>query len=799
MPVLLCLLLVPGLACQKGVEDRLEEVRALQDLGAWEDSVAELRAILEESPDHPEGNYLLGVAQLRQGHPSLAVWPLQMAQRDPALAAEAHLELAVAYAGLRQFPLAIEAAGRVVEADSVDPEDRAQAHRLRAGVFWEEGQLDEALAEAERLVELRPRDATALALRANVLVDAGQHGEAEEVLRSMWQAEPGEFPSEAVVQAGLGLVRLFGNELEDQETATDQIEEVLERYPDDLGAVQFAAAFFDGREDSERADAVVRAALELAPTDLELRTFAASRLAAQGQVDEGEALLEEGTELLESPSAWLALERYRRQIGDVAGALEAIERTLALLPEATDPLRFEHGDLLITHGDLGRAREVAEALGDSVYADILRGRLAFEQRRYAEALEHLDAGLRRWPNNPGARHLAGKAAFVTGDLDRALSDLREAVRATVGNSDAGLDLARIHMGRGEPDKALPFAMRTFNGSRGPNGDPARAREALRVAVEALAEQGRIQEARQRATVLASLPGGAPAAVEAMASLVERTRGPDAAADFVLQTSLDLADPANAAVLRVLGQYLVEADRVDEALEQVEAALEKHPEAAELHDARGRVLVHARRPEDARKAFERALELEAGHAPALEGLARLAQAAGDPARSRELFDRAAEVAPESADYAYAAAQIALAQGDEAAAEARLREALRRDAAHAAASNDLAWILAERGEQLEEALALARRAAAGSPTANVLDTLGWVQLQRGEAEAALATLERAHALAPESPSIAYRLGLALAEVGRTDRARALLERALASGAFPESEAAREQLVRLGDSDS
>jgi len=796
---LLSLLLLPALGCQQTVEERMEQVRALHELGSWEESADELRAVLEEQPDHPEANYLLGVSQLRQGQASLAIWPLQMAKRDPELAVDADLMLAIAYLSLEQYELAIESAGQVLEAGPESTEQRAQAHRMRARAYWEQDRAEDALEDTTQLVALRPDDPSALALHANAQVGAGRHEEAEQTLRSMWEAEPDRFPTAAVAQAGLGLVRLFGDELEQPEAAERQLEAVLERHPANPTVVREAVSFFDEREAPERASEVLQEALEVAPTDLELRILAAHRRGAQGEIEEGEALLVEGTELLGSPTAWLALERYRRQHGDLVGALEAVERTLELVPEPTAALRFKHADLLISNAALDRAESVAAELGDSVYGDVIRGRLAFERGRYEEALEHLDAGLQRWPNNPGARHLAGKAAFVLGRLDRALSDLKEAVRATLGNSDAGLDLARIHLARGEPEKAAPFALRTFRGSNGPGGDPARAREALLLAVEALGEQGRVQQARQRAAQLAALPEGARPAALALGSLLAKARGPGAAADLLAQTELDLTDPENAVVLRALGQYQVDAGRAEEAVQQVEAALEASPEVPAFHDALGRVLVHAGRPADARRAFERALELDPEHAPALEGLARIAQAEGELARARELLDRAADTDAENAEYVYAAAQLALASGDAAGAEERLRETLQREPSHPQASNDLAWILAERGEQLDDALVLARRAAAARPTANVLDTLGWVQLRRGEAQAALETFERAHALDPESASIAYRLGLALAEVGQTDRARSLLEQALASGAFPESEEAREQLARLDGSGS
>jgi len=793
------LVLAFSLACQKSVEDRLEEVRAFHELGAWDQATEELQSILDEHPDHAEANQLLGITQLRQGRPSLAVWPLQMATRDPELALESHIQLAAAYLQLDQTSLAIQSAEWVLErAHEAEDDFRPAVLHLLARAYLAQEKPERALEAAEQLVELRPEDPGALALRASVLVEAGRFDEAEGVLRSMWEGST-DLSESVSLRAALGLVSLYQRHLEDPEAAEGLLEEMQRRWPGEGLVVRAAVEFFDAREEPERGNAVLQQAIEAEPTNLELRKMAAERLVRQERPGEAEGILIEATEFLDSPEAWLALEDFRRRYGEPRDALAALERALELLPEPTDVLRFKHADLLLSNGQIDRAQEVVEELGDSVYAQVARGRIAFERGEHARALDLLDEGLRRWPNNPGARLLAGRAALAVGELDRALSDLREAVRATRGNTDAGLELARLHLARGESQLAFQFAASTFTGSSGANGDPDRVRSALILLVQALTEQGNYVEARKRATILAGLPEGEVPALLGLAAVAEKARGPEAAAAILSRVKRDLGDAENLPLLRALGQYLVDAGQPEEALRYVNAALENHPDVAELHEVRGRLLLHAGRLEGARRAFEAALERDPAHAPALVGLGHLEDAAGSSDRAHEYFERSAAADPGDPEAPYAGARMALAQGDLALAERRLREALERDPTHPEASNDLAWILAERGESLDEALRLARRAAAFRPTANVLDTLGWVELRRGEAEKAVETLERAHGLEPESPSIAYRLALALGRTGREDRARVLLREALSAGAFPEASQAREQLARLGGEQS
>jgi len=68
------------------------------------------------------------------------------------------------------------------------------------------------------------------------------------------------------------------------------------------------------------------------------------------------------------------------------------------------------------------------------------------------------------------------------------------------------------------------------------------------------------------------------------------------------------------------------------------------------------------------------------------------------------------------------------------------------------------------------------------------------QRGENERAVDVLEQAIAVSGASPSIHYHLAVALGKSGKIERARDLLRSALATGDFPEAEAARQLLANL-----
>jgi tetratricopeptide (TPR) repeat protein len=90
--------------CGASPEKLLEEVRAMQDVGEFAESVEPLRKVLERSPGHPEANYRLGLALVQSGQTNSALWRLERAAESPDFAIAANLALVSLYLGLRPRP-----------------------------------------------------------------------------------------------------------------------------------------------------------------------------------------------------------------------------------------------------------------------------------------------------------------------------------------------------------------------------------------------------------------------------------------------------------------------------------------------------------------------------------------------------------------------------------------------------------------------------------------------------------------------------------------------------------------------
>jgi len=778
-----------ALACQGSVEDRLTEAQALQEAGQFHESIEPLRAILEEQPENARANELLGAALFQTGQPSVAVYPLEKAARDPGHAVSAGLLLARVYLATDAFENAVRAADQVL---AVKP-DLPAAVYVRGHANLGAGKHEDALVDAERLVQLTPDEYQALLLRAAILWDLRRDDEAEKAYIALKDAAATKDPTTAA-KGWLALAAFYRNK-GDKEKAEREFEQILKQHPTDGTALSFATEFYDETGRPERGTELWRNAVKEAPESSAFRFALAQRLASQGQAAEADQVLVETTELFGTPDTWVRLAELRSQAGRHAEAVVAMDKAVELAGPsgANDTVLMKHVELLVNAGDLARAREISAKIQEDAYRDLMEGRILLADDKPREALAKLDAGVRRWPNNAGARYLAGRAALAIGDYERAASELREAYRAGPAETEASLALATLELSRGNTREAIEFAghyLQTKGFADRPGAADARA-----VVVRAMTAQKEWKTAREVAAELEAMPGQKTRGVVERAGVERAAAGPKAAAEVVAKSGLDLTDPANELALRALVDDLVATGQTEEAARRVAAALAKHPDTAEFHDLQGRLLALRGDRPGARAEFERALAAKPDFAPALAGLAAMTlEQERDVDAAMALLDRAAASYTTDSRYAYQAAQLALAHGRTDDAERRLREIVARDAGNAQARNDLAWILAEKGAELDFALALAQDAARVMPTADVLDTLGWVQLKRKDAAAAAKTFQQALAQKPDAASTRYRLGLALAEGGDESGALREIQTALAAGNFPEAEAARAQAAKL-----
>ncbi len=779
------MLLATVLACTGGGEQTLDDVRALQDSGAYAETLAPLRALLEREPTHPEANYRLGLALVNTGRSTAAVFPLKRAATDDAMARQAGLLLASTFMQMRNFEEAVAAADGVLQRDP----DNEAALLVRTQAALGANDAPSALPTAEHLVALQPENPGYKSLQAGALMSLGRLDEAEAILVAMegvpWATDPSGEGKTCLL-----LANFYSRFRASPERAVAKVKECLARYPDDLTLRPLASDSYDQAGHPEEATALMRQALEKTPDDMGLRQVLAKRLMVQGDRQGGERMMEEAARTSGNPKAWLNLAGVRRTGGDPEGALRALDEALALTPDSEE-FRFARADVLMDLQRFDEVEPIAAKLQEATFARILRGRLALERGKPQEALAQLGPAIEQWPTNAGARVLAARAAYELGDETRALSELREATRAEPGETDAALLLARFYYARGNYDQAIEFALRHTQ-KRG-TGAPA----AHQIGIWAHLAKGNFEAAHRFVDDLRNKDKSGEFAGVALAEearLVAREKDANAALRLLHEHDAQLAEPVYEPALRTLVEFETAAGRARPVSAFVDGLAAKRPDSAALQALRGDLQLAAQNPSGAAAAYENALRLDPRCAAALAGQARLAGAQGRPADAVALFDRAAAETPANAQYGYEAAQALLASGDTAGARQRLDALVRLHPEHGAAANDLAWMLAAQGQDLDRALLLAESASQLVPGPEVLDTLGFVRLARGETADAAAAFQKALALQPDYATARYHLGLALAKQGDPAAARNAFQQALAHPPFPEADQARSELAKL-----
>jgi len=687
-PLLPLILLLASLSGCDASSD-IENVRALQQSGRYEQSLELLRRGLERDPDDSELHYRNGLALTQTGRPTQAVWSLRKAMEDPEWLQRAGLLLASAGLRAHNQELGLEAVDRVL---AEHPED-VDALVMRANIrIAMRSQFEGALEDAERALDLDPERRGALLARLVALLGLERGEEAAEALGEIELTADDENMDPRMVAQLCAARSVFANEKGDPDAAAESFRGCLEEFPTDSQVVDNALEFYDKAGDGERSIEVLRQLLEEQPLALSYRSQLARRLRAAGQVSEAEHLLLEATERHENTpvAAWVEVAKHHAALEDYPAMAVAYERAVEVADDPTPELRFVTADALLLAERLDDALAAGEALPLPVHRDLIVGRVHYERREMREALERIDAALRLWPDNAAARYYAALAAERLGDFDRAIEEYRYSIRSDAAATDARYRLAMLHEAEGRYELAIAAASsRDGRVSTDPN--------ATMIAIRAAASGGLLESVKP---LLTSLRGEDALQARGLAALAEGTNvrlGPAAAAALLVDAeNLNLAHPGNAGLLRALVIYRGSTGGDGRVSAALSAALKRHPDVADIHEIHGLRLELTRAPvTETRPAFERALEIKPDHERALLGLARLEAANGRVEEAHSLLARAIEAAPESDAPLRAKAELLIDAGRPEEAERALEELLHQDPYDGVAAATLASLYRDRG--------------------------------------------------------------------------------------------------------
>jgi predicted Zn-dependent protease len=679
----------------------IQEARALQESGAYGASLEPLRDHLQDMPQDAEARFLYGVALSALSRPSEAQWSLREAMRDKTWLSPAGLVLARDALTTGNYHSALQVANQILELDS----SSLDGLQLRAtAALMSRKAYDEALEDADRIIQLAPDHPDAGVLRAIALLGLYRVEEAEEQLLA---AETNRGETAPGVQALYCVTMIsFFETNQDLEHAEQQVDRCRTKYPNNAQVVSAAVEFFDSQGKSETSLAILEETLADKPGELGVRSGLAQRLIRLGRRDEADALMVEATGFvggIASVPARLELHSFYKMTGRGLEAAEALAEVADLLGEqAGSQMQLALVEDWIGLGEFEKAEALAANITDPAHRAFAEANIAVFRGENHYALERYSEGYKTWPNNAAARYYGAYAAEQLGLFDRAIDEYRYSIRSDPSATDARQRLARLFMAEGE----LVLAYETILVDVSNNPLPPKG---ISLAAELSARLGKAPNVARQIALLKDRPGLRAEAVAAAARGVAGGSGPANGARFIEEAKLDLTDPRESEALRTLVTLHAQAGNTTRANQLVHAALASAPRAPTFHEIQGLLLERYSPGHDlALAAYQRALSLNPSLPRALAGTARIKFQAGALDEGVTLFARAHEVDPADSGIgrAYAAALIRVDR--KAEAQSILEHVLEEDPVDGRAALSLARLLGEQSPGSDQALALAERA-------------------------------------------------------------------------------------------
>ncbi|MAF65536.1 MAG: hypothetical protein CMJ84_07745 [Planctomycetes bacterium] len=410
-------------------------------------------------------------------------------------------------------------------------------------------------------------------------------------------------------------------------------------------------------------------------------------------------------------------------------------------------------------GELGIAFDVHAMLPEAVACYREAARLAPEEFRWAyflglalrvgdqaAALDQLEAaaGLRDG-HAPLYFHL-GHGALQLERLDSARTAFARAVELDSSLPAAHLGLAKVALGRDEPQAARAHIARAHGGT-------LRTGEAHGLSAEVARRLGETEEAARQAELAGAAPGHEPVADperdhlgwvhgrslrwrRAQSERYLRRGEPEAA--LAIWTEALATEPNSARLWEAQALCQQTAGHADGAQESYRKAVELEPEAARMHLALGNLLAQRGDLQGGIASVERALEIDGGLHEAANMLGVLLLEAGEAERGLELLSSSSRALPSSPDAAFNLAMGYKGLDRVAEAEATLDAllALQPDFSRALYERG---ILRGSGGRLAEAIEDFERVVAEEPQLSAAYTsLARAQADLGRFAASAATL-------------------------------------------------------------
>ena len=412
----------------------------------------EFRNALQISPNSPQVRYLNGLV-----YEQLADYPHAVQYYQGALDTDKnHVDARVHLARLLLFGRAPDRAAALVDSGLQAHPDNVPMLTIRAAARAELKDLDGALVDAQRAVNLAPMDESAVGTLAGFYASGGRASEAQSLLEGLLAKQPASTDIRRI------LVQFYA--------AHGQVPKV-EGLLKDLVRLQPAestnrfelAHFFASTRRADEAEKVLRTAVAELPDNSAVRLNLVEFLvtwrgtqAAEGELVKMSAVRPADFDLQ------FALGRLYEQDHQAAKA-DALYQTIIAAQGTRAPgltARDRLADMDVGRKDLSAAQQqIAVVLKENprdVDALTLRSGMELGNGDARSAVADLRAVLRDRPDSVPVKRQLARAYFANGDQQLGEELLRDAVSGSGADDSARGDLAQYYVATGRPDQARPL-------------------------------------------------------------------------------------------------------------------------------------------------------------------------------------------------------------------------------------------------------------------------------------------------------------------------------------------------------
>lgn len=719
-------------------EDALKRYDARDDAGA----IIQLKNALKEDARMLPALVLLGQAHLRKGEPAAAERVLADAERLGAARAQIAVYQARAYLDQGKYRALIEKFG----ADGLPPQARLDMLLLRARAQIALSQYDGAMTSAKLAEQVKGGEARALALQAQIHLNAGRPQDARATVQRALQLLPNDGDA-------LNVLASIAHAQGDLPTAARDYGRAIEAQPYNIEArLARAAIQFDlGRDADAWTD--IDFLTRNAPSDPRGAYLRAQYFARQGKPGEARAALREATQTLGqlSPEYVAASDQLQLLGGLAHHALGEYERAKTYL------------------------RTYLERRPSEAGARKLMGSIYLAERQYDRAIAMLQPALRAFPDDARVKSMLGAAYMGQGNHGKAALLFQEAAQTSDSpDIETGLGVSLLSSGRKEAgfealtrayqkapataQTGVPLALAHLKRGEAPQAvavmeavvkqEPANVSARNLLGVSKLAAGDR---AGARAAYVAAIKA-APSLYPAHLNLARLDE---------VDGQIDKARQRYLGILKVAPSHLdamLELARLEESAGKPAEAVRWLDKAASLHgqDPRPKLAlsgIHLRRgqPDLALDAAKAAQAIAPNDPGALLALAEAQSAVGNGELAKTTLRRLSQVASFNVGWLTRGAAAQMRIGDLESAEYTLSKVLLADPANQPAKV-LKARLSIRQNKLGDAEKLIQALLGqGGGQADALRLLGEMRLSQGRTAEAVDAYRRAYADDPGSDNV------------------------------------------------